>query len=170
MSGRREASSVLVLVECEPSWAWLPPASPQGATTKHSALPRLTLCRVRKGDNPLHCVVPPEQHPPRDGPEGWGYPRSYPRLPKRVRDSHLEEWDGPSGGSHTHPQPTHPYFARQEAPGLGHNWSRCLLLWVAVGGIHWTNQGSHVCRPIEVMRDEASHLSLGTSGCRGFQE
>ena len=61
MSGRREASSVLVLVE--PSWAWLPPASPQGATTKHSALPRLTLCRVRKGDNPLHCVVPPEQHP-----------------------------------------------------------------------------------------------------------
>lgn len=58
MSGRREASSVLVLVECEPSWAWLPPASPQGATTKHSALPRLTLCRVRKGDNPLHCVAP----------------------------------------------------------------------------------------------------------------
>lgn len=24
--------------------------------------------------------------------------------------------------------------------------------------------------PSEVMRDEASHLSLGTSGCRGFQE
>ena len=22
------------------------------------------------------------------------------------------------------------------------------LLWVGVGGIHWTNQGSHVCCPI----------------------
>lgn len=46
------------------------------------------------------------------------------------------------------PSPHIPTLPGRKPRGLGHNWSRCLLLWVAAGGIHWTNQGSHVCRPI----------------------
>lgn len=54
-----------------------------------------------------------------------------------------------------------PHFARQGGLRLG----CCGLGWE---GIHWTNQGSHVCCPIRVMRDEACHLSLGTAGCWEF--
>ena len=43
MPGKREASSVLVLMECEPPWAWLPPQCPQGATTERFGLSFLPL-------------------------------------------------------------------------------------------------------------------------------
>ena len=150
MSGRREASSVLVLWSVSPPGPGCPPQVPKEPppSTPLSQGLHLAGCSL---------CGPHRAAPPGDGPESWGHPRSHPRLPKGVRDSHLEEWDGPSGGSHAHPQPTHPYFARQEALGLGHNWSRCLLLWVGVGGTPWINQGSRVCCPIR--SDERCSLS-----------
>ena len=125
-------------VECESSWAWLPPTGPQGATTKHSTLPRLTPCRV-------FTVRPPQSGTPRGWPRELGSPTVTPKTPQRRQRLPCP------------PQPTHPYFARQEALRLGHNWSRCLLLWVGVGDTHWTNQGSRVCCPIQ--SDERCSLS-----------
>ena len=63
-------------VECESSWAWLPPTGPQGATTKHSTLPRLTPCRV-------FTVRPPQSGTPRGWPRELGSPTVTPKTPQR---------------------------------------------------------------------------------------
>ena len=85
----------------------------------------------------------------------------------RVRDPHLEEWDGqvaPHRGvgwpeRSGMAQPTRPCFARTGGPGAGQQ-----LVQVS-GAVRWGSIGQTKTAmsvfPPEVMTEEAGHLSLG---------
>lgn len=130
----------------------MPPRGHHGAFWSLLPLPRLTLCRGRKGNNPLQCVTTTERHhptPPSRDSESWGHPGSHLKLPRAVSDFPPQPrgvgW--PQWGQPCQPQPTHPCFAGAGGPGAGRQLVQ--VLQGGEGGVHWANKGSRVCLPIQ---------------------